>query len=162
MAAAYINVTSVKAKLPASLPTALTDARILILIQEASAEIDEAVGSRYAYQFNSDTQKFPDYGSTPDTPGTIKKIALWLTLSACYEEIGESNRGNEKGAKETNKAYYRRLAEGKLEKILNGVIELNLGTENSASSVFEGYEKYPSDETSMDRKFTNDAMDSLY
>ena len=159
---AYVTLASVKAKLPGSLPTALSDARITILLGEASSECDDLVGSEYSRQFASNTQKFPDITeSDPTTPATINLCALWLTLARCYEELGEDNRGVEGGREKSNKVYYRELAEKKLELVRTGQIDLNLG-EYDKTSKWEAYDKYPDDESGMDRVFTNDAMDAHY
>ena len=152
----YIDLESVKNKLPASLPSSLDDPRINELIEEASEECDDEVGPRYARKYESNTQKFPDEDDTPDTPATIKLCALWLTLSRCYEELGEENRGVEGGRHKPNKIYYRELAEEKLEKIRNGDIDLKVQPQAQGAT----YEKYPDDESDRKAVFTNTALDA--
>lgn len=159
---AYVELASVKAKLPSSLPAALSDSRINTLIGKASSECDDLAGTEFSRQFATNTQKFPDItDSDPTTPATIEQCALWLTLSRCYEELGEENRGVEGGREKSNKVYYRELAEKKLEQVRTGEIDLNLG-DYSKDTAWEAYEKYPDDESDMDRKFTHTEMDAHY
>lgn len=156
----YVTVANVKLKLPASLPTALSDARIAVLVANASGEIDELVGNNYAKSYQTNTQRFPNITDTTyTTPKTIELCALWLTLSACFEELGEENRGAEDVNNKPNKIYYRELAEKKLEQIRSGEIQLSV---LSHGTHWETDDKYVDDESDMDRVFTNEAMDALY
>jgi hypothetical protein len=157
--AAYTDLTSVKNKLPASLPATLSDSVITGFIVDASGEVDDGVGPRYSRQYKSNTQKFPDVTDSPSTPASVKLCATWLAVSECYEKIGESNRGNEPGASEPNKSYYRRKAEGVLSRILNGEIDLSVAAATRAAAIGE---RYPDDESTLDRVFTNTEMDYLY
>lgn len=154
----YVTTAKVKTRLPSSLPTALNDASIAALILDASGEIDEKVGSRYSKSYQSSTQRFPEITDTTyTTPKTIELIALWLVLSAAYEILGEENRGAENDTNKPNKVYYREKALAELEAIRNSDIQLDV---ISLGTHWETDEKYPDDESAMDRIFTNEELDA--
>lgn len=154
----YVTTAKVKTRLPSSLPTALSDANIAALILDAGGEIDEKVGGRYAKSYVTNTQRFPEITDTTyTTPKTIQLIALWLVLSAAYEILGEENRAPDNETNKPNKIYYREKALAELKAIRDGDIILDV---TSLSTHWDGYDKYPDDESDMDRVFTNEAMDA--
>jgi hypothetical protein len=157
---AYCTVTRVLNDLPASLPSSLTAtsyALITTYIGDASGEIDDRVGKKWARQYKTSTQKFPDITDSPATPKLVELCAIYLTLSWCYTKLGEENRGEDDNGREPMKVYYRRLAEKLMEQIAHAdTVDLNISTENK----FDYQEKYPDDETAYDRVFTNDDLDT--
>ena len=154
----YVARASVTAKLPSGYSDVLDNDRIDDLITNASGEIEEMAGTRFSLQYETSTQKFPEItDSTYTTPKTIELCALWLTLSYCYEELADANRGDVENF-ETNKVYYRRIATEKMEKVADGEIDLGIGLTTKIYAT----EKYPDDESSFDRVFTNTDMDTYY
>jgi hypothetical protein len=146
--------------LPASLPSSLTatsHALISTYIGDASGEIDERVGKKWARQYKTSTQKFPDITDTPATPKLVELTAIYLTLFWCFTKLGEENRGEDDNGREPMKVYYRKLAERLLKQIADDDnVDLDITTENP----FWYQEKYPDDETDYDRVFTNTELDA--
>ena len=156
----YCTVTRVLNDLPASRPSSLTAtsyALISTYIGDASGEIDERVGKKWARQYKTSTQKFPDITDTPATPKTVELAAIYLTLSWCYTKLGEENRGEDDNGRDPMKVYYRKLAEKLIKQIADDDnVDLDIATENP----FWYQEKYPDDETDYDRVFTNTELDA--
>ena len=155
----YCVYTRVLNDLPSSLPSSLTDtsyALIKTYISDASGEIDERVGKKWARQYKTSTQKFPDITDTPATPKLVELCCVYLTLSMCFAKMGEDNRGDDDSGRVPLKVYYRKLGEDLLKKIAHDDdVDLDISTENP----FWYQEKYPDDETDYDRTFTNDELD---
>ena len=156
---AYCAYTRVLNDLPSSLPsslTATTYALVKTYIGDASGEIDDRVGKKWARQYATNTQKFPDITDSPATPKLVELCCVYLTLSYCFAKMGEDNRGDEDAGRLPLKVYYRNLAEKLMEEIAHSdSVDLNITAENK----FDYQEKYPDDETEYDRTFTNDALD---
>ena len=156
---AYCAYTRVLNDLPTSLPsslTATTYALIKTYIGDASGEIDDRVGKKWARQYATSTQKFPDITDSPATPKLVELCCVYLTLSYCFAKMGEDNRGDEDSGRLPLKVYYRKLAEEIMQEIAySDAVDLNITTENK----FDYQEKYPDDETEYDRTFTNDELD---
>lgn len=55
------------------------------LIAERSAEVDDRVGSRYTFAYNSSTQKFPQISDDVPTPAIIDRIVKYLVV---YDALG--------------------------------------------------------------------------
>ena len=148
------------AKVNADLPSGhgILEATINTRISEASDEVDVRVGKKYARQYETNTQKFPDIDSDPATPSLVEKCCRWLVLAECFEDLGQDNRGDEEtDGNVPAKIYYRRKAEKVLKEIAtDDVMDLNISVENK----FYYTEKYPDDESDFDRKFTNENLDS--
>jgi hypothetical protein len=157
---AYCLYTRVLNDLPTSLPSSLTASTYALIktyIGDASGEIDERVGKKWARQYNSSTQKFPDITDTPATPKLVELCCVYLTLSMCFAKMGEENRADEDAGRVPLKVYYRNLAEKLLIAIADSdQVDLDISTENK----FWYQEKYPDDETDYDRVFTNDELDT--
>jgi len=159
---AYCLYTRVLNDLPTSLPSSLTTgtyALIVTYIGDASGEIDERVGKKWARQYKTSTQKFPDITDSPATPKLVELCCVYLTLSMCFAKMGEENRGDEDNDRVPLKVYYRRLGERLLKEIANAdEVDLNIDYENK----FYIEDKYPTatTEASYDRKFTNTELDT--
>lgn len=104
MPAEYSNLANVKAELPSSLPAGLTDPTITGYIQIASSQVDAEVGPAYPFAYVTNTQKFPQKGSSPDTPGLIEKITRYIAAADCWAFMGET-------PPETGKSNQDRLKE---------------------------------------------------
>lgn len=110
MAAEYSNLANVKAELPSSLPAGLTDPTITGYIQIASSQVDAEVGPAYPFAYVANTQKFPQKGSSPDTPGLIEKITRYIAAADCWAFMGET-------PPETGKSNQDRLKEWASERL---------------------------------------------
>jgi len=77
----YTTLTRVKAELPGSVPTTLTDAQITTFIGDASRAIDARL-MNYAVPFNA-------IGDDPPTPHVIEKAARLITAHECLLFLGE-------------------------------------------------------------------------
>lgn len=154
--ALYIAIANVKNELPTG--HGISDADITTYVTEESSVIDDRVGKKYARQYESSAQKFPEYNSDPATPQLIQQVCKWLVLARCYEILAVENRGDaEDGSGKSLKKYYYDKAIKALDKIADDDnIDLNVSVENK----FDFIEKYPDDETSFDRIFTNTELDT--
>jgi hypothetical protein len=127
--AAYTTLTKVKAEIPSGLPEGYTqqtwDALLTGLITDNSQYVDDNVGGRYGFNYNSSVQKFPDITDSPATPATIEKICRFLCAADAYAYITRLFNNDD------NKRQFRRnWAEGKLEEIREGVIQISVAGEN--------------------------------
>ena len=152
----YTTYSKVNADLPSG--HGILEATIDTYISEASDEVEVRVGKKYARQYKTSTQKFPDITDSPATPSLIEKCCRWLVLAECYEDLGQDNRGDEQTEGNLpEKVYYRRKAEKVLKEIAtDDTMDLNVSVENK----FWSQEKYPDDESDYDRIFTNENLDS--
>lgn len=147
----YCTSAKLTDNLPSNLPDDIDATYLAAQISDASAECDELVGSHFSRVYESNTQKFPDITSTPETPKTIEQCALWLALSRCYEKLDVENYGAEDEAIPRS-IYFRNKAEAKLAQVRDGVIELNV---NSVSSGIETAHRYLDSDIENDKDWQN-------
>ena len=149
----YVARATVTALLPAG--HGISNDDVDTYIGRASLEVDELSGNDFPKSYESSTQKFPEIDNgTYTTPATIEECAKLLALYRCYQILLENNFAAEDIEKEMNR--FRSEAERKLEQVRSGEIDLGM----TKQTLLYAAEKYPEDETSLDSKFTNDAMDA--
>lgn len=117
----YTNSVNVLALLPTSPPTEVTDYTAAD-IASASQLIESGVGPNFAFNYESNAQKFPDITSTPATPAIIELVARYMAASLQFIRLKESVGEDE----QTFAERYRQLAEEKLQQIRNGEVTVDL------------------------------------
>lgn len=159
--ASYCTRTRLTDNLPDDLPAGMDSTFMDNQIAASSFEVDELVGFGFTRQYKTNTQKFPDITDDPATPKTIENCALWLALSLCYEKLDVENEGDEVGENKTSRrVYYRNKAIQQLEKIRNGVVDLNV----TAEAGVEAQDKYMDDSDEEDKEWIvkKSELDTLY
>lgn len=156
----YTNSTAVLAELPASPPSQVTDYTAGD-IADASGEVEALVGNRFSLSYESNTQKFPDIGSSPATPSIIKRCATLIAASRQFIRL-EKNVGSD-GPTRSDILYDKAM--DLLDKIRSGEIGVSLsdGTALTSSSLEGVLDTFYEDRTDNDPIFTpNDLGAHLY
>jgi len=129
----YTTFDKVSAQLPDDIPEGVA-AKIDADIADASDEVDAWL-HRYPLAYASNTQRFPEISATPGTPAVVEQCARDLATSMAYIRLKQIGSGDGKLAKD-----YRDMAEGRLEKIQKGILEVVVEDTQLGSSGFGSVE----------------------
>jgi hypothetical protein len=150
----YCTTDDVLAELPDSPSSKVTD-KMSTDITKASQLVESGVGSRFPFNYESNTQKFPDISSSPATPTLIRQAATYYTAYFQWLRIKETiNDGDKTQAQE-----YRDLAESFLEDIREGRKTVDLSAANIMGTSLLGVEdtQYADEDTEI---FTKTELDN--
>lgn len=113
------------------------------LIAKMSQYIDDNVGTRYSFSYNSNTQKFPEIDDSPATPATIEEICSLLVMAKALRYYGANYNSKD------NELIAGKLeeAENKLQKIRTGEIQLSIDGTNLATVPVHSENDYTDDQT---------------
>ena len=154
----YTTSANVQLELPSSLPTSpvhFVNTYMATMIADASAIVEDKVGTDYAFNYVSNTQRFPDMDSTPPL---IENITRVLAASQGYVRLKEINKISSKDLE----TKMRDWAEEQLRQIREGEVVVSLGGVNLKTSKIDHVTDqhiYKSDET--DPIFNRDSLDSF-
>lgn len=155
----YTESAKVQNELPDSLPTGFVTANMTDLISIGSELVESLVGPHYAFQYNSNTQKFPNVTDTPATPTIIEICARWLAAAEGYVRLKEVNKLSGKDLE----SKFRSNAMDMLEKIANGDVVISVSGSNIQGTRVSNTtdpNMYDSDDT--DPVFDNDSMGAFW
>ena len=127
----YTTSAKVQLELPSTLPTDFVTNYMATMIADASAIVEDEVGTDYAFNYNSATEKFPAITDSPATPALIEKITRALAAAEGYVRLGEINKISDE---ESMEGKLREWAEEKLRQIREGEIVISLSGVNLRST----------------------------
>ena len=79
-------------ELPLPVPVEMTSSYRTTQMSAASSVVDGLVGTNFSLSYNSASQRFPEIGSSPNTPQIIQLCAIWLAASYCWNNAFTTNR----------------------------------------------------------------------
>jgi hypothetical protein len=157
----YTTSSLVLAHLPSNLPEAVTN-NTTTDIAAASALVESGVGPRFAFSYESSTQKFPEIDSDPATPAIIEQAARYYAVSLQYLrlEVAEGIRSEED--EDLNSVLFEKKAEKILEDIESGKKTVEISGSNIKGTALKSYEDetYEDDEDPKAR-FDHEELDTL-
>lgn len=154
----YTTSAKVQLELPSTLPTDFVTNYMATMIADASAIVEDEVGTDYAFNYNSSTEKFPAITDSPATPALIEKITRALAAAEGYVRLGEINKISDE---ESMEGKLREWAEEKLQKIRDGEIIISLsGTNLRTSKIDHVTDQHIYDDDATDPIFDRDSLDT--